>query len=106
MKNGKLVLMEQCYALDNFTSFVIPKMLSNQNHINSSGKIHYLKENQKKPFSNEYIFDALINLFDIETDDKQITVPDKNVFSPEYKQDIKDLRILRRTYPLQSILSK
>ena len=70
------------------------------------GKIHCLKENQKKPFINEYIFDALINLFDIETDDKQITVPDKNVFSPEYKQDIKDLRILRRTYPLQSILSK
>ena len=67
-------------------------------------KIHFLRTNKDKPFVNEHIFDALIDLLNVETADKQITVPYKNIFSPEYFQSMMPLKILDYVYPLQTII--
>ena len=67
-------------------------------------KIHCLTTNKNNVFINEHIFDAIMALFNVETNDRQITIPEKNIFSSEYEQSINSLKILDGTYPLRSII--
>lgn len=69
-------------------------------------KVKNLKRNSCKPFINEHIFDALMEIFNISTSNRFITSPEKNIFSPEYKQDLSKVRILDYTYPIKLILEK
>lgn len=67
-------------------------------------KIQNLKNNKNKPFVNEHLFDALISIFDINISDKNITTPEKNIFSDQYKQNIDDFKIIDYKYPLRAMM--